>query len=132
VSKLCKIIDEKFLPQRPLKEWYLEDIDRAAQVALKEDNTNFESLIKNLENNPALYDLVFDLIMNETEFLFNTDNPVILFGRIYGILKEDNGKTKIHNRLYEQRIYNYMASKLETSRQTHNLTSPSISAKKRL
>ncbi len=115
VSKLCKIIDEEFLPQRPVKEWYLEDIDRAVQVALKEDNTNFESLIKNLENNPDLYDLVFNLIMNGTEFLFNTDNPVILFGRIYGILKEDNGKTKIHNRLYEQRIYNYMTSKLETS-----------------
>jgi hypothetical protein len=25
------------------------------------------------------------------------------------------GKTKIHSRLYEQRIYNYMASKLETA-----------------
>ena len=115
VSKLCKIIDEEILPHRPDKAWVLEDIDRAVQSLLKENNTNFDSLIKNLENNHDLYELVFKLIMNGAEFLFNSDNPVILFGRIYGILKEEKGKAKIHNRVYEQRIYNYMTSKLETS-----------------
>jgi hypothetical protein len=53
--------------------------------------------------------------MNGAEFSFNTGNPIILFGKIYGVLKDEMGKAKIHNRLYEQRIYNYMASKLETS-----------------
>jgi hypothetical protein len=115
VSKLCQVIDEEILPQRPENEWYLEDIDRAVQLMLKEENTNFESLIKNLENNPDLYDFVFKLIMNGTEFIFNLDNPVIHFGRLYGILKDEQGKARVHNRLYEQRIYNYMASGMETS-----------------
>jgi hypothetical protein len=43
------------------------------------------------------------------------NNLIILFGKIYGVLNDEKRKAKIHNRLYEQRVYNYMASKLETS-----------------
>jgi hypothetical protein len=115
VSYLCKIIDEKILPGKMKKEWEPEDLLQAVQISLMETNTNFESLIKNLENNPDLYEFVFKIIMNEREFSYNPDNPVIDLGTIYGILLGDEGRTKIHNRLYEQRIYNYMASKMETS-----------------
>ncbi len=116
VSYLCRIIDEKILPKKKKKEWKPEDLVEAVQIALTENNTNFESLIKNLENNPDLYDLVFKIIMNEREFSFNTDNPVISTGTIYGILrKNENNKAQVHNRLYEQRLYNYMASKVEIS-----------------
>jgi hypothetical protein len=72
-------------------------------------------VVKNLENNPELYDLVLKIIMNEMEFSFNLHNPVIQEGKLYGILREKQGKTVIHNRVYEQLLYNYMASKLETS-----------------
>jgi len=34
---------------------------------------------------------------------------------MYGIFKNFNGKVQIHNRVYEQRIYNYRSSLLETS-----------------
>lgn len=116
VSQLCKIIHEKILPTKENnRQWQPGDLERAVQISLNTDNTNYESLIQNLENNPALYELVFDIIMNGAEYSFNTDNPIILFGKTYGILKDERGKTKIHNRLYEQRIYNYMVSKLETS-----------------
>jgi hypothetical protein len=115
VSCLCKLIDEKILPGKKKKEWETGDLVEAVQMALAKDNTNFETLIKNLENNPNLYEFVFKLIMNEREFSYNLDNPVIRDGAMYGILREEAGKTKIHNRLYEQRIYNYMASKIETT-----------------
>lgn len=115
VSYLCKLIDEEILPGKSKKEWEPHDLVQAVQMSLTEDNTNFDTLIKNLENNPELYELVFKIIMNEKEYSYNKDNPVIRFGTIYGILLGDRGRTKIHNRLYEQRIYNYMASKMETS-----------------
>ncbi len=117
VSQLCKIVHEKILPTKKNRcQWEPEDLEKAVQISLNTDNTNSDSLIQNLENNPDLYELVFNIIMNGAEFSFNTNNPIILFGKIYGVLKDEKGKTKIHNRLYEQRIYNYMASKLETSR----------------
>jgi hypothetical protein len=115
VSYLCKIIDEKILPGKEKKEWEPQDLVQAVQMTLMKDNTNFESLIKNLENNLDLYELVFNIIMNEKEFSYNLDNPVIHLGDMYGVLQGDKGRTKIHNRVYEQRIYNYMASKMETS-----------------
>lgn len=114
VSYLCRIIDEKILPGKTKKEWLPHDLETAVQMALVENNTNFDSLIKNLENKPDLYNLVFKIIMNEREFSFNKDNPVMNTGTIYGILKKGEGnKTQVNNRLYEQRIYNYMASKME-------------------
>lgn len=57
VSKLCKIIDEKIMPENELK-WKNEYIDIAARELLKERNTNFDSLIKNIENNNDLKELV--------------------------------------------------------------------------
>jgi hypothetical protein len=115
VSKLCKLIDEDILPLTTVKEWYFDDLETAVQLFLKERNTNFDSLIKNLENNPDLYDLVFKSVMNEMDISFNQYNPVISLGVLYGVFREEGGKTKIHNRIYEQLIYNYMASNLETS-----------------
>ena len=113
VSHLCKLIAEKILPQTTSKEWKPDNLADAVQMILTADNTNFNSLIKNLENNPDLYEFVFQIIMNGREFSYNLDNPVIRIGTIYGILRKEKGKTKIHNRLYEQRIYNYMASRME-------------------
>jgi hypothetical protein len=112
VSKLCKIIAEKLLPQKTERRWVLEDVDRAVNLLLKENNTNFDSLIKNLENNPALYDLVYRVIIDGDVISFNPDEPLTNFGRMYGIFKE-NGRLAIHNRIYEQRLYNYMTVKTE-------------------
>ena len=113
VSRLCKITAEEILPGRMEKtKWTLDDIEEAVQALLKEENTNFESLIKNLENNKKLYDLVFRIVMEGDTITFNPDNPLISIGTMYGVFKR-NGEVKIHNRVYEQRIYNYMASKVE-------------------
>lgn len=114
-SYLCKLIDEKILPGRTEKEWKPGDLALAVQAALTRDNTNFQSLIKNLANNPGLYEFVFKIVMNEQEFSYNAQNEIISDGFMYGILGKENGKVRIHNRLYEQLIYNYMVSTLETS-----------------
>lgn len=100
VSYLCKIIDEELLPGKDKKEWEPRDLLEAVKTALAEECTNFESLVKNLENNPELYDFVFQIIMNESEFSYNPRNPVIHLGTIYGILKKELGKTCIHNRIF--------------------------------
>lgn len=114
VSRLCEIIDEKILPERNGKEWFYEDIETAVRIILKESNSNFDVLIKNLENNPELNDLVYDVIIEGTQRSFNLDNPHINHGYLYGILvKGDDDELKIHNRIYEQRLYDYMSSKQE-------------------
>ncbi|MCO6493867.1 MAG: AAA family ATPase [Phaeodactylibacter sp.] len=113
VSKLCKVIAEKLLPANKGKTWTTKDVDIAVNVLLAESNTNFDSLVKNLENNQDLHELVFAILVQGKFFSFNIHNPVIQMGVMYGILKNGAG-TKIHNRIYEQLIYNYMVSKMET------------------
>jgi len=52
-------------------------------------------------------------MMNGAEFSFNRHTPLVHFGVLYGIFKNETGNVRIHNRVYEQIIYHYMASKLE-------------------
>jgi len=86
------------------------DLEQAVLLILKENNTNFDSLIKNLELYPDLYNLVKRVIIDGERIAFNPDEPIINLGRMYGVFKS-NGHLKIHNRIYEQRIYNYLAAK---------------------
>lgn len=110
VSKLCKIIAEDILPNKTDKSWNLDDIEDAVKFLLKENNTNFDSLIKNLENNDDLYELVYRVIIDGDIIPFSPHEPLVHLGYLYGIFKE-NGQIKIHNRLYEQLIYSYMTVK---------------------
>ena len=114
VSKLCKIIDEEIM-DKGCKKWEKEYIDRAVKALLKESNTNFDSLIKNIENNPELKSMVKSMIIDGNNVIFNINNPLINMGMMYGIFKEENNSLKINNRIYEQLLYDYMSSVIETS-----------------
>jgi len=76
-------------------------------LLLRENNTLFDSLIKNLENNPPLYDLTYEIIINGLQMPFDPHDSIISLGRLYGVFKQ-NGTVKVHNRVYEQILYNYM------------------------
>lgn len=110
VSKLCKIIAEDILPQKEARAWTMGDLEQAVNLLLRENNTNFDSLIKNLENNPGLYKLTFEIIVNGVEVPFDPHEPTISLGRLYGVFKPNSG-VKIHNWIYEQILFNYMTAK---------------------
>jgi hypothetical protein len=112
VSMLCQIIDENLLGinKRP---WVIEDIDKSVKILLKENNTLFDDLIKNLENNKELYSLVNEIVLNGSIISFNISNPIVNTGYIYGIFKDEEYRVKLNNRIYEQFIYDYLVSKLE-------------------
>ena len=114
VSKLCKMMDEDVLPAKEEKEWTKLDLERTVREFVLETNTNFESVIKNLENNPILYQIVYKMLV-EAEFQdYNVHDPNISFGIMLGILKNGRG-IKVHNKIYEELIYHYMSSKAKTN-----------------
>ncbi len=131
VSHLCKIIAEKIMPTKmvhpanggKIKEWTEDDVNKAFQMILREENnTNFDTLIKNLENNKDLYQLVFSLVIEGLKIDAWTDNQLISFGKMHGIFAaSESGSLIIHNRIYRERISNYMISKWRTD----NLANPS-------
>ena len=100
--------------QNELK-WEKEYLELAVKELLNESNTNFDSLIKNIENNKELSELVDNLLIKGIQLNFNIHNPDINLGYLYGIFRNEKGNLKINNRIYEQLIYNYRISKIQTS-----------------
>ncbi|QTA78905.1 AAA ATPase-like domain-containing protein, GxxExxY domain-containing [Desulfonema limicola] len=121
VSKLCKFIDEKIIAGRMDKNWYPGDVETSFKMIVDEAYTTtlFDSLIKNLENNKNLYDNVFHIVINGRKIPFNITVPVINLGHLYGIFTPSPEGCKIHNRIFEQRIYSYMITKMLTSNPEH-------------
>jgi len=76
VSKICKIIDEKIMLDGEL-QWKKEYMDIAVKKLVNDDNTNFQSLIKNIENNIELKEMVKNLIIDGSKITSNINNPVI-------------------------------------------------------
>ena len=116
VSALCKILDEKILPIHQKNNWTIQDIDQAARLLItnKRGNTNFDHLIKNLENYPELYQLVFDILVKKEHYDYTIQNPTINLGVLYGLFDYEVGNgLKIHNRIYSELIFNYMTSKVK-------------------
>ncbi len=114
VSKLCKIIDENIMDEDILL-WEKEYMDLAVKELLKDSNTNFDSLIKNIENNEELKTMVKSLAIDGNKITYNINNPIISIGIQYGIFRNENMRLKINNRIYELIIYDYMSSLIETS-----------------
>lgn len=112
MSRICSILDENLFDNSDERVWDEYSIKRAVKYLLLENNTLFDDLIKNLENNRDFSDYIFEIIMNNAEKSFNIDNPLINLGVVLGYFKNFNGKVKISNRVFEQRLYNYYSSKV--------------------
>ena len=121
VSKLCKIMDEDILPTRDTLEWTESDLEWAVKQLVLEKNTNGESLTKNLEENPDLYQIVYKILIEGTFSDYNIYDPIINLGIIFGIFKNGRG-IKIHNKIYEELIYHYMTTR--TGKQLDGIAYP--------
>jgi hypothetical protein len=115
VSKICKTIDEDLE-----KNFTIEAFDESIKLILYEQNTLFDDLIKNIENNKSLRDIVeMILIPNQDDRVdYNVDNLDISIGLMYGIFgRTIDNKLIIHNKIFEIRIYNYLISKRQTNKE---------------
>ena len=111
VSRICQCIDEELE-----KDWTTCGIKTATRILLDEKSTLFLDLIKNLENNTDLYDLIYDVLIIGAKITFNRDNPLIELGYMYGIIKKTGQHVGVSNRIFEVRICDYFISKDEAKK----------------
>ena len=116
VSKLCKIFDEKLLPEKTERAWTAHDVDVAARQLAGESNTNFDELSKNLDNNEDLYQLTQSIALGGEQYPFNVNDPVASLGVLYGIFANRNGLA-IHNRIYQEVIVSKMSFRVQRENQ---------------
>jgi len=115
VSKLCKFIDEKIIPRRDDKNWLIADVETAFKMIVDDGYTTtlFDSLAKNLENNPDLYEFIFQIVINGERFPFVITNPVVNLGYLHGMLiQSEQGRCQMYNRIFEQRVYAHLMAKV--------------------
>jgi AAA-like domain len=120
VSRLCKMMDEILLPAKSSLNWTLQDLETAVKLVIKEKNTNFQSQIKNLENNPHLYDAVYSVAIENERRPFNIHNAMTDLAAMYGLFVERDGRIAIHNRIYNEVLVNYMIDKLYSTELPRN------------
>jgi hypothetical protein len=105
VSRVCQAIDEELY-----KNWTIQGIQDAVKIILKEENTLFDDIYKNLENNKLLYNLIYDISVVGVDYPTNFGNPTIKLGHTYGFFKDNNGMVAISNTIFETIIYEYFIS----------------------
>jgi len=55
--------------------------------------------------------MIFDISINGKVYAYNINNPLIHKAELHGLIKDNNGSCDIHNRIFEQRFYDYFLSK---------------------
>jgi len=111
VSRICQRIDEKLG-----KDWTVNGVQEAVKLILTEQSVLFDDIIKNIESNKELFDLLQDIIISGQKFLYNHFNPAIRIGILFGILAENNRILTVHNTIFETFICEYFISLNDTAR----------------
>jgi hypothetical protein len=116
VSKLCKFIEEDILPETQAQVWTLDDVEAGFRKITYPgySTTLFDSLFRYLEGYDDLYELGFNLVMTGKTYTYTLNDPVIDLAVTYGIIKDQNGYCQVHNRIFEQRMYDYFLSRQMT------------------
>lgn len=114
VSSLCKRLDEGD------SGWNMEELRMGVRDLLKEQNTLFEDVIKNIRNYPEFSLLAEQLVVYGANVVFERSNPAIELGVMFGILAERDGKTVVSNVIFETLILNYFTSVRATEALLHS------------
>ena len=105
VSRLCKWIDEE-----GGRIWTAENVREAEKAILKLKNTLFDDLIKNVENNRQLREMILSILYDGVKYGFHLSNPVIEIGAMFGIFCERNHTVAVSNVIFETYLYDYTVS----------------------
>lgn len=103
VSWICKWIDE-----RGGRQWTAQNVENAEKELLKNDNTLFDDMIKNIENNKELKQIIIGVLIEGKKLLCAKSDLVINMGMMFGILAEKEKMVSISNIIFETYLYNHM------------------------
>ena len=103
VSWLCKWIDE-----RGGRQWTIQNVENAEKELLNNDNMLFDDMIKNIENNKELKQIIIGVLIEGKKLLCAKSDFVINMGMMFGILAEKEKMVSISNIIFETYLYNHM------------------------
>ena len=108
VSRICQLIDEKFVPARfsSLKEaWTEYGLDEAVRVILSEKNTLFDSLTGKLINYPELKKQLRNILLKGDTYAWLPYEPAQQQLDMYGLIRNNHNTVAVSNRIFEMLLY---------------------------
>ena len=109
VSLICLWIDER-LPDEGQKKWDVSGVRQAVREILKNSNTLFDDVIKNIENNKSFGEFIEQILLEGNQIPFKVSNPEINLGITFGIISEKNGLCQISTIIFETYIYDHFVA----------------------
>lgn len=109
VSAFCKLMDEEVKGGEGAA-WTREGFLEAERMILTEKNTLFDSLMGKLQDDQKLNTILKTLLFTGADMAYNADEPALDVATMLGFIKNQNGKVKVANRIFETRLYNYYLS----------------------
>jgi len=103
VSWICKWIDE-----RGGRQWNIQNVENAEKELLNNDNTLFDDMIKNIENNKELKQIVTEVLFEGKKLLCVKSDPAINLGMMFGIFADRENTVCISNIIFETYLYNHI------------------------
>ena len=101
VSRLCQIIDENLN-----QDWTDTGFQQAVKIILMEHNTLFDDMIKKFDNFPEMKQLLRRILYDGERVPYTADDRELNIAAMFNYIKNDGGKVKLSNRIFETRIYN--------------------------
>ena len=119
VSAICKLMDEK-LPHMELFAdrsgiWTKNGVEKAVGILLKTKATLFDSMMKHISEYPALKEMLYVMLFQGEQVVYNQDNHTIELACMFGYVINDGTYVRVANRIFETRLYNLFLSEEELS-----------------
>jgi len=113
VSQTCKHIHEKLN-----RDWTRTGVATAVKLMIEDPipTTLFDDLFKNINNNKALSDLLYDILLAGEKYRFVKGVDVIDTGLRYAFIRMINQEIQIHNKIFEVLITDYFIEMEKISR----------------
>ena len=104
VSQVCKVIDENLG-----KIWTKENVLKAVKYIADDDKfVLLDDISKNLQRHSDLHDLLYDITINGTQYMYSPVDPVMKLAIMFSYIKKsDNSGVDIHNLIFEDAIHTY-------------------------
>ena len=108
VSLICKYLDEKPDSSIAANEvWSVQGVNTAVRDLLKNSNTLFDDIIKNVENNSKFKKMIQDILINGKQVSYVISNREIAMGKMFDIIAEKDGLCCVSNIIFETYLYNH-------------------------
>lgn len=111
VSAICKTIDEELSDSSDFKKWSRKGVKKSVDLILSNGNNYQNDIISKLKENPRLKEMLKAHIIKGQSFSSeDAYEDSIDQGKIFGIIKVENGNMTIANRIIQMLLsYNFIS-----------------------